>query len=384
MILIDRRFIANFDWGLFGMTMVVPLLGLIVLFSAGYDPDAAHKSFLWVPEILRSIPFLKQVVFIGAGLIAMAIGLSIPPTFFYRISYFLYGIGIVLLLIVAKFGIVVNGSRRWLHLGPVNLQPAELMKLAVILVMARYLSGHLPKAGGYRLKSLIVPFLVFTIPMGLIIKQPDLGTSLAVGGVGFLMTLFVGIHWRTLLIIVVACSAAAFPVWHKLHDYQQKRILLLFDPGLDPKGSGYHIDQSKIAVGSGSVFGKGFLNGTQTQLEFLPEHTTDFIFSVLAEEWGFVGCFVVLVAYFGFLYRLIRVAVKTKELYSALMVVGISSLIFFHSAINIGMVVGILPVVGIPLPLFSYGGSSVISTMFGVGIVLGVSMRRFNYKSSRS
>jgi rod shape determining protein RodA len=179
--------------------------------------------------------------------------------------------------------------------------------------------------------------------------------------------------------MVLAVVLAAYPAWHSLHAYQQRRVMVLFDPEADPKGSGYHINQSKIAVGSGQVFGKGYFNGTQTQLEFLPEHTTDFIFSVLAEEWGFVGCMTVVLVYFAFLMRMLRVVQRSKDLFQALVAFGVTAWFFFHVFINIGMVVGILPVVGIPLPLFSYGGSALLSGLFGIGIVLGLAMRRLTY-----
>lgn len=377
---IDRRLFAHFDWGLVGATLLVPFLGLFVLFSAGYDPEALNRGFQWVPTAFRSIPFLKQIMFIGAGIITMLVGVIIPGSFWYRYAFIIYGMGVSLLIAVSQFGVVVKGSRRWLDLGPINLQPAEFMKLGLILALAKYFSANIPPPGGFKLKQIIIPFGIFLLPMAFIMKQPDLGTALVCGGVGFLISLFVGINWKTLAMMLAVGIISVFPAWNfYLHDYQKNRIVALFDPEFDPKGSGYHIAQSKIAVGSGEVFGKGFLKGTQTQLEFLPEHTTDFIFSVLAEEWGFMGCIVVLLAYFFFLFRILRVVLKSKDVFSSLVSFGIASLIFFHAAVNMGMVVGMLPVVGIPLPLFSYGGSSVLSTMFGVGIVLGISMRRFAY-----
>jgi rod shape determining protein RodA len=377
----DRRLISQFDWILFILTLAIPSLGLIVLFSAGYDADAVHHNFHWVPEYLYSVPFLKQILFIIAGVVAIAFAVLIPLKTWHRYAYACYGIGIVLLVAVALFGTQAKGSQRWLRLGGFNLQPAELMKLGLILGLARFLSAHPPPRNGFGFKQLIIPFLMFLVPMALIIKQPDLGTALSVGGVGFILVFFTGINWKTLLIMILVGGALLVPAWSQMHDYQKNRILTLVNPDLDPKGSGYHIAQSKIAVGSGALFGKGFMKGTQTQLEFLPEHTTDFIFSVLAEEWGFVGCIFVILMYFLFLTRLVRTATRCKELFASLLIVGISGLIFFHTAVNIGMVVGLLPVVGIPLPLFSYGGSSVISTMFGIGIVLGVGMRRLQYLS---
>lgn len=373
---IDRRLFAHFDWNLFGITMLLPFLGLVVLYSAGYDPDVNHQLFSWLPISVQSLTFARQVGNLGLGLLAMFVALSIPPQIWHRFAYAIYAACIALLIGVVLFGVVSNGARRWLAIGGLVLQPAEVTKMGVILILARYLSKRPPPPGGYGFRQLIVPLLIIGLPMGLIIRQPDLGTALVVGGVGMMMLLFVGIRPKVLLIAASVVMLAAYPVWHVLHPYQQRRVIALIDPDADPLGSGYHIIQSKIAVGSGSLFGKGYLQGTQTQLEFLPEHTTDFVFSVLAEEWGFVGCFVVICLYLVFLNRLLRVVQRSRDAFTALLTFGVVSKIFFHAAVNIGMVVGLLPVVGIPLPLFSYGGSSMIATMFSVGLVLGVSMRR--------
>ncbi|NLF24083.1 MAG: rod shape-determining protein RodA, partial [Deltaproteobacteria bacterium] len=238
-----------------------------------------------------------------------------------------------------------------------------------------------PPLGGYGFRDLVVPFLLCVLPMGLIMRQHDLGTALSVGAVGFGMILFMGIRLKALVIMAVFVVVTALPIWGVLKPYQQRRVLALFNPEADPLGSGYHIIQSKIAVGSGGLFGKGYLAGTQSQLEFLPEHTTDFVFSVLAEEWGFVGAMVLLLVYFCFLYRMLRSVEKSKDLFSGLVVFGVALLLFFHMVVNIGMVIGILPVVGIPLLLVSYGGSSVVTTMFMVGLVLGLNMRRLSFGS---
>lgn len=213
--------------------------------------------------------------------------------------------------------------------------------------------------------------------MVLILVQPDLGTALSVGAIGFCMLLFVGIERKTLITLGIAGLGMAASGWiWLLRPYQRDRILTLFNPEGDPQGKGWQIIQSKIAVGSGELFGKGFLNGSQTQLEFLPERTTDFIFCVLAEEWGFLGSLIILTLYAIFLIVMLRSALKIKELYSSLVVVGIVSMLFFHVIVNLGMVVGFLPIVGIPLPFFSYGGSSLLTSLFCLGIVLGLTMRR--------
>jgi rod shape determining protein RodA len=256
------------------------------------------------------------------------------------------------------------------------------MKMGVILALARVLAKMPPRSPtGYSLRELILPGGMVLIPMLLIMKQPDLGSALSLGIVGFGMILFMGVRWKSIVLAATGVIAMAYPFWLMLHDYQKRRILVLLNPEADPQGSGYHILQSKIAVGSGSLSGKGFLQGTQTQLEFLPEHTTDFVFSVLAEEWGFMGSSVLIVLFFLLVAGLLRVAARTKDLFSSLVVIGITTKIFAHSIINIGMVIGLMPVVGIPLPLFSYGGSSLLSLMFALGLVQGVSMRRGGVRS---
>lgn len=375
----DRRWYQKIDWALFVATFTIPLLGLTVLYSAGYNPDRTPSG--WGPFALLSMspPCYKQMIFVLVGMVALLVTALIPPSFLARIAYLLYGGGVLSLIAVALFGVVSKGSRRWLDFGPLHLQPSELVKLSVIIVIAKYLSRKPPESGGYKFHQILIPFALFLVPMMLIVKQPDLGTGLVVGCVGFLMILVMGIRRRVLISMVLAAAAALPFAWHSLHEYQQNRIINLFDPDFDPKGSGYHVAQSKIAVGSGQLFGKGFLQGTQTQLEFLPEHTTDFIFSVLAEEWGFLGCLTVLFAYFHLLYRILKVMARSKDLFNGLLALGIACLVFFHLAVNVGMVVGLLPVVGIPLPLFSYGGSSILTMSFSIGLVMGVSVRRGSY-----
>lgn len=374
---VDRRLAAHFDWTLFFFSLLIPSVGLLVLYSAGYDPDSSVSLLGWVNMEFRSIACAKQAMYLVGGLIVMGIGMAIPTSWFQRYCLVFYGVALLLLLMVAGFGVVVNGSRRWLDLGFFKLQPAEFMKLGLLITMARVLSKAPPKNDSqYGITELIVPALWIAIPMGLIMQQPDLGTALSLGIVGAGQILFVGVRPRVLLTLVLAFCALAYPAWHSLHQYQQRRIMVLLNPESDPQGSGYHITQSKIAVGSGELFGKGFQRGTQTQLEFLPEHTTDFVFSVLAEEWGFIGCSFVIGLFFCLIALMLRVAYRSRDLFACLLVIGITTQIFAHVVINIGMVIGLMPVVGIPLPLVSYGGSSLLSLLFGLGIVQGVSMRR--------
>jgi rod shape determining protein RodA len=371
----NQKFISKLDKPSLLALLLVCTLGLIVLFSAGYDHHAAESS-PGVSWFFRSRSFLKQLLYFGLGIGVMTVAAALPSRWYYRLAPAVYITGIMLLIAVALFGTVINGSRRWLDFGQVNLQPAEFMKLGVILAVARVLSRYPPPEGGYSFISLWRPAFVILLPMALIIKQPDLGTALSVGAVGGMMVLFAGVRWRVLLTLTLTALLAVVPLWYTLFDYQKNRLLNLFNAERDPKGTGYHIIQSKIAVGSGELFGKGILQGTQTQLEFLPEHSTDFIFSVLAEEWGFLGCTCVLIAYFLLLTALLRTALKMRDLFSVFTIVGIVSLLFFHTFVNIGMVVGILPVVGIPLPLFSYGGSAVLSTLLSIGILKSLAYRQ--------
>lgn len=382
MIAFDRRLLSHFDWTLFYLVLLISLCGLVVLYSAGYHPDSEVNLFGVASFEFASAACLKQAVYIIVGLVLMAIGMSIPTQLFYHYAFILYALSMLLLFGVAGFGVVVNGSRRWLDLGVANLQPAEFMKLGLILTMARRLSQSPPRDGkAYRLVELIVPTIVIALPMGLIMQQPDLGTALSLGTVGIAQILFMGVRPKALLTIVVTLLVLAYPAWHTLHEYQQRRIIVLVNPESDPQGSGYHITQSKIAVGSGELFGKGYGQGTQTQLEFLPEHTTDFVFSVLAEEWGFVGSVSVIALFLALVSVMLRIANRSRDLFSCLVVFGITAQFFANIVINVGMVVGLMPVVGIPLPLISYGGSALLSLMFGLGIVQGVSMRRSMFRS---
>jgi rod shape determining protein RodA len=292
-------------------------------------------------------------------------GLSLSPKLLFRIAPFFYIIGVILLVGVLQFGEVANGARRWLDIGGVRIQPAEFMKFSLVLYLARVLNKLGIKEGGYTLKELLYPATILAIPFFLIVVQPDLGTALALGGIGVGMLLFAGIRLKLFLLLLILPNVIFIPIqldpykplaFSLLKPYQQRRVAALLDPSSDIQGSGWHIHQSKIAVGSGQITGKGFMQGSQTQLLFLPEHTTDFIFSVLAEEWGFIGCTLVLLLYVA--------------------LIGYGTQIFIHVLVNVGMVIGLLPVVGIPLPLFSYGGTSVVSVLFGIGLVLGVAMRR--------
>jgi rod shape determining protein RodA len=273
-------------------------------------------------------------------------------------------------------GKMVSGSRRWLPLGPISLQPAELVKIAIILVMAAYFSRR-PRTEPLRLKELLAPLALVLLPVALIVKQPDLGSGLLVWLVAFSMILFVGVRWRTLIGCGLTLLLASPLLWGFLKDYQRQRLLTFLNPEKDPLGAGYHVIQSMIAVGSGQFWGKGFLQGTQSQLQFLPEQHTDFVFSVFAEEWGFVGSAALVLLFTCLSLWGLQVARDCKERFGHLLALGVTALIFWQVFINLCMVTGFMPVVGIPLPLFSYGGSSLVITLLGVGFLLNIRMRRF-------
>lgn len=372
--IIDRRLLSHFDWPLLICILAVPIAGLVVLYSAGYDREAANTI---LGLTVNSPAFVRQLAFLGVGLIIMTLAMTINTKFFYRWAYLFYLLCLALLIGTLLFGDASKGARRWLSLGGLRFQPSEPMKLALILALSRFVSQNLPEDRIFGLKQLILPALMIAVPMLLVIAQPDLGTGLVIGATGFLLILFVGIRPRVLFSLIFVGVAALYPAWHFLKPYQQDRLRTLIDPGVDPRGTGYHVIQSTIAVGSGSLMGKGYFKGTQTQLEFLPEHSTDFIFSVLAEEWGFVGCLFVLFLYSCLLFRILRVVGESTDLFSCFVTFSVGALFFFHIVVNTGMVIGILPVVGITLPLFSYGGSSVNTFMFCLGLVLGVSVRRW-------
>jgi rod shape determining protein RodA len=279
--------------------------------------------------------------------------------------------GLLLLLAVLVHGKTVSGSKRWLDLGLVVAQPSVLMKPLLVIALARYFARQ-EKRGGYRLRELGLPAIMVLLPVVLVALEPDLGTAALMLAISVSVILFVGVSSSSLLVLA-GFSLGSLPLfWFLMKGYQRQRILTLLDPGRDPLGAGYHIIQSKIAVGSGQFWGKGFLQGTQSQLRFIPEHHTDFIFTVLAEEWGFVGSLLLLALFLCFILRGLNVARRSRDQFGALLGFGITAIIFWHVAVNIAMVLGMMPVVGIPLSLVSYGGSSAVVTMASVGILLNV------------
>jgi len=364
---LDRRFFSNVDWQLVAAMLLLCLAGLGLQWSAGFNPELGYSP-----------PMHRQAMSMGAGLLAFLFCMTVRTSFWHRISIFLFIVGCVLLLLILFKGVVAGGSRRWLDLGSVRVQPSEFMKVGVILALARVFSRENSPRQGYTLSTLLLPSVILAIPVVLILKEPDLGTALCYLLIGGSMILLARVRTSTAIRLSIAAVALSIPAWvFMLKDYQRQRVLTFLSPEQDPLGSGYHAIQSKIAVGSGAVTGKGFLEGTQTQLRFLPEQTTDFIFSVLAEEWGFVGSICTLILYAWLILRLLRISSRCSDPFSAFVSFGVAALIFWHTMINIGMVIGVVPVVGLTLTFLSFGGSSVVTLMAALGIVAGISGRRF-------
>jgi rod shape determining protein RodA len=365
----DRRLVKYFDWGLLGMTVLLGFLGLVTLYSAVTSASPTPQK----------IYYFKQLVWYCAGLIVMVISFLINYKLLDRWANAIYAICILLLICVLLFGKYVGGARRWLILGPLSIQPSEFVKIAVIICLARYYS-KIANIRGLNLRELLTPLILAAIPVFLIVRQPDLGTAMLVVLIAGSMTVFVKIERRSFLYIIASCTITIPMVWFFLKGYQKKRILTFLNPELDPLGAGYHIIQSKIAIGSGMISGKGFLKGTQNALSFLPEQHTDFIFSVLAEEMGFVGSVIPLLIFMMLIIWGLNVAYRCRDPFGTILAVVISSMIFWQVFINVGMAMGLMPIVGVPLPFISYGGSSIVAMMICIGLLMNVSMRRFMFE----
>jgi len=351
---IGARLAEGIDTTLLVLMLSLSMLGLLALFSASYDTPSRVAS---------------QLVNLGVALAAMWLVAQVPPQTMMRFAVPAYVIGLAFLVAVALFGDVVNGARRWLHVGVTRFQPSEMMKLALPLMLAWYFHKH---ETSLKLRNFGVAAMLLIVPLGLIARQPDLGTAALVGAAGFYVIFFAGLSWRVLGTLL-GLGLAALPIgWGFLHDYQRKRILTLLDPSTDPLGAGYHIIQSTIAVGSGGLWGKGWLNGTQAHLEFIPERHTDFIFAVFSEEFGLIGNVVLLVLYFLLVGRGLYVAANAATVFARLLAGTISLMFFTYAFVNMGMVSGILPVVGVPLPFLSYGGTALLTLFIGAGILMSV------------
>lgn len=358
-----RNIAAHLDMPLFLIVLALLGIGLATVYSA-----TASDGF-WKLD--------RQLLNIGLSMAVMLAVARTPPQSLMRFAVPLYLLGLVLLVGVALFGVVVNGSRRWLSLGLVRIQPSEIMKIAMPLMLAWYFHKH---ESMLRAKHFITATFILLVPVAFILKQPDLGTSLLIGAAGFFVIFFAGLPWKVLLGLG-AIGAAAMPfAWNMLHDYQRRRILTLLDPSSDPLGAGYHIIQSTIAIGSGGGLGKGWLKGTQTHLEFIPEKHTDFIFAVFSEEWGLLGNGILLLLFTLLIGRGLMIAAAAPTLFSRLLAAALTLVFFIYAFVNMGMVSGILPVVGVPLPFISYGGTALITLMLGIGILMSIQTHRMLVK----
>ena len=342
------------DGMLLSTLVAVSCFGMFVLYSAAGDNTA-----LWLSQLAR----------FGMGFAVMVALARVPDHFFRMLSPAAYAAGIVLLVLVAVAGDVGKGAQRWLDLGVVRFQPSEILKLAVPMMCAWYLHQRpLPPSA----RDVGIVLAVVVLPVLLIAEQPDLGTALLVAAAGIIVLVMGGLSWAFIAGGVALMGAAVPLAWHFLHDYQRQRLLTLLDPQSDALGAGYHIIQSQIAIGSGGVFGKGWTNGTQAQLEFLPERSTDFIFAVIGEELGLLGLFALLVGYAFIVGRGLYMAMQCRDAFARLLGGSIALTFFVYAFVNAGMVMGLLPVVGVPLPLVSYGGTSFVTLMAGFGILMSL------------
>jgi len=332
--------------------------GLVILYSASGQSLGA---------------VVRQIGHLGMGTVAMLVLAQVNPNFLRRSSPWLYLFGLTLLLVVAAIGIIGKGAQRWLSLGPVHFQPSEIMKLAVPMMCAWYLHERpLPP----NMLSLVLLAVLIAVPAGLVVLQPDLGTGALIMIAGVMVVLMAGLSVRIMAALGALGTLGAFVGWHFLHDYQKKRVLTFMNPESDPLGAGYHSIQSMIAIGSGGVFGKGWTNGSQAQLEFLPERSTDFIFAVIGEELGMLGLLLLLLLYAFVVGRALYLATQTQDTFARLLAGSLALTFFVYVFINAGMVSGLLPVVGVPLPLVSYGGTSMVTLLAGFGIVMSLYSHR--------
>jgi rod shape determining protein RodA len=361
----DRRLLTHFEWLLPLLAIAVTGLGVATVYSATHTPGGEGPSTLAV----------RQLTWLAGGCAGMLALVSFDYRRLERRAVLVYVVTLLLVLAVPVFGRVSGGSRRWLTLGPASIQPSELVKLGVVIMLARTFA-RTPRAH-LTLRELVVPVLVTAVPAAIVLTQPDLGTACVIGVVALTMLVLAGLRLRWLALMAAPLLAAAPVLWGHLKTYQQERILTFLNPDRDPLGAGYHVIQSKIAVGSGMTWGKGFLQGTQNHLNFLPEQHTDFIFSVFAEEWGFAGAMLLVSLYVALLLRALVIASRARDRFGVMLVLGVTSIVFWQAVVNLGMTTGLLPVVGITLPFFSYGGSSLLCLLLGTGLVMNVSMRRY-------
>jgi rod shape determining protein RodA len=352
----------NIDWGLIITTFAIIFIGLLCLYSSA--------------RVTNPAIFYKQLIWILLGTLVMALVFILDYRVLMHSAWPLYLFVVFTLVLVLVIGREISGAKRWLSLGPMGIQPSELAKIIVIVWMG-YWGEKKKSIQGYGIRELLMPAFFMVVPIALILAEPDLGTAGIVAFIVLIMFLLLGIKRSTLIASVIGFMSVLPFAWLSLKEYQRLRILSFFDPSRDPLGSGYHAMQSKIAVGSGGLVGKGFLEGTQTQLRFLPEHHTDFIFSVVAEEWGFMGSAVLVILYLILITKIISLGTKAKDRFGSMLCFGIAGYFTLHIFINIAMAMGIFPVVGVPLPFISYGGSFMLMNLICIGLILNISWRRF-------
>ena len=336
----------------------VSALGLIVLYSAGGGDIALVE---------------RQLIRLGIAFTGMLVVAQLSPGMLQRLTPWLFVLGVLFLLAVLIGGEISGGAQRWLNLYFVRFQPSEMMKLAVPMMVAWYLADTRLPPNPWQL---LASATLIAVPMLMIAKQPDLGTALLIASSGFFVLFLAGLQWRLLAFFSVLLAAAAPLLWHFMHDYQRQRVITFLNPESDPLGSGYHIIQSKIAIGSGGLLGKGWMNGTQSQLDFLPERSTDFIFAVLGEEFGFLGILTLFALYTAIVVRGIMITIQAQDTYTRLLAGSLSMTFCVYFIVNTGMVTGVLPVVGLPLPMISYGGTSIVTLMAGFGILMSIQTHR--------
>lgn len=367
MLRIDRRLLTHIEWPLLVLALLVTGVGLLTILSATYRVDQVLSPFV-----------VRQATWAGLGLVLMIMAISVDYRVLNRYAYPIYGALLAALGLTLMMGVKGGGARRWLGYGPLALQPSEFMKVGLILVLAHVLHRW---AGESRLplRRLVGPAVLIALPAFLILKQPDLGTVLALAMGALTLLLVAGLPMRLLIIAALVLAPFGKIAFDHLKPYQKNRLISFRNPEADPLGTGYHVLQSQIAIGSGQVHGKGYLHGTQNKLSFLPEQHTDFIFSVYAEEWGFLGAAALLLLYLGLVLRGAYIASRARDNLGALLAAGLTGTIFWQAVINIGMTSGSLPVVGITLPFLSYGGSSMLALLASVGLLMNVSMRRYTF-----
>ena len=398
------------DLSLVFCALALSLVGVALIYSTGHGPLSAARTSL----------YLRQLIWLGAGTLLMASAAVVPLRFYDALAKFVYAVALLMLVAVLAVGEERFGAKRWFHLGSFLLQPSEFAKIALILILARLLANR--RVDWARFGSLALPVTLTMIPVALIVKQPDLGTAISFVAILFGMLywagvpainlavlllplasmmcsfwwwiwlIFFGVQWLVLhystltfvhsvfvMIGTTIVGGAAHEVWNKLEYYQKERIIAFLSTGANQLGAGYQTIQSKIAIGSGSIIGKGFLKGTQKSLAFLPQQHTDFIFAVLGEEFGFVGCCVVVLLYAAIIWKGISIAVRTRSRFASLMCIGIVSFLLYHGALNTMMTLGLAPVTGVPLPFLSYGGSALITGLVGVGVMAGIAGKVYEY-----